>query len=177
MIALSSVLFLLLLQINNGLFNHFEWIVGVNWIYLPAGIRLLCVLLFRTPGAIGIGIGSWLAGTYLFNYGDPIYTLVVSFLSAFSPYIVYLALNNRHNLSTSLANLTPKLLLQCSFLFGITSACLHHVWFVFYNHIDASWQSLLVMAVGDFIGAILLLYFVKILLAMIRKLVFRHKPN
>ena len=175
MITLSSVLFLLLLQVNNWLFNHFEWIVGVSWVYLPAGARLLCVLLFRTPGAIGIGIGSWLAGTYYFNYDDAVYTLVVSFLSAFSPYIVYLALNNRHNLQASLANLTPKLLLQCCFLFGITSACLHHVWFVFYNHADTSWQSLLVMATGDFIGAILLLYFVKILLAMIRKVVISSK--
>lgn len=177
MIALSSVLFLFLLQVNGWLFNQFEWIAGVNWVYLPAGARLLCVLLFRTPGAIGIGLGSWLAGSYYAVHPDPVYTVIVSFLSAFSPYLVYLSLNNRHNLSASLSNLTPKLLVQCCFLFAIASACLHHVWFAFYGHADASWQSLLVMATGDFIGAILLLYFVKILLAVLRKSALKPKRN
>lgn len=177
LIALSSVFFLFLLQVNDWLFTQFEWIAGVNWVYLPAGARLLCVLLFRTPGAIGIGLGSWLAGSYYFAYSDPVYTLVVSFLSAFSPYLVYLALNNRHNLSSSLTNLTPKLLVQCCFLFGITSASLHHIWFALYGHNNASWQSLLVMAAGDFIGAILLLYFVKILLAALRKSALKPKRS
>ncbi len=175
MIALSSVFFLILWHVNGWLFNQLEWIVGVHWIYLPAGARLLCVLLFRTPGAIGVGLGSWLAGTYHLANSDPVYTLIISFLSAFSPYLVYLTLNIRHNFSASLAGLTPVLLLQCCFLLSIISACLHHVWFVFYGHADTSWHSLLVMAMGDFIGAILLLYFVKILLAMLRKSALKPK--
>ena len=56
MVAGSAVLFLVVFIANEMVFNsaHFEFVRGVNWIYLPAGMRLLCTLLFGGEGAIGI---------------------------------------------------------------------------------------------------------------------------
>ena len=50
----TTLVFLLALIANEWIFRHSEFVRGVNWIYLPAGIRLLCTLLFGALGAIGI---------------------------------------------------------------------------------------------------------------------------
>jgi hypothetical protein len=43
-----------MMAINEWLFTPFEFARGINWIYLPAGVRLLCTLLFAAAGAIGL---------------------------------------------------------------------------------------------------------------------------
>ncbi len=53
-------LFLAMLWVNDQLFRRLEFAPGINWIYLPAGARLLCTLLFAEAGAIGLLIVSWL---------------------------------------------------------------------------------------------------------------------
>ena len=55
MVLATIVLFLLMLAINEWLFKQAEYLPGINWIYLPAGVRLLSTLLFGGAGAIEIG--------------------------------------------------------------------------------------------------------------------------
>jgi hypothetical protein len=50
MVLATIVLFLLMLAINEWLFKYAEFVPGINWIYLPAGVRLLSTLLFGGPG-------------------------------------------------------------------------------------------------------------------------------
>lgn len=54
MVAVTMVAFLLMLIVNEWLFSRFEFARGINWIYLPAGMRLLCILLFAEAGAVGL---------------------------------------------------------------------------------------------------------------------------
>jgi hypothetical protein len=54
MVMLTMALFLVALKINDLLFAHLEFAPGINWIYLPAGVRLLATLMFGEAGAIGL---------------------------------------------------------------------------------------------------------------------------
>ena len=54
MIIATMVMFSAALLINELLFKRLEFAEGINWIYLPAGVRLLATLLFAEAGAIGL---------------------------------------------------------------------------------------------------------------------------
>ena len=60
MVLATIVMFALTLAANGWLFPQLELIPGINWIYLPAGVRLVATLLFGGAGAVGLLIVSWL---------------------------------------------------------------------------------------------------------------------
>lgn len=54
-IVLSTALaFIGALWANEVLFSRLEFIAGINWIYLPAGVRVLSTLLFAETGAASL---------------------------------------------------------------------------------------------------------------------------
>ena len=57
-ILVTAVTYFVFYQFNEWLFASFELHSGANWIYLPAGLRLLCTLLLGIEGAIGIFIAA-----------------------------------------------------------------------------------------------------------------------
>ncbi len=60
MVVFTMVLFVATLALNEWLFSGLEFVKGINWIYLPAGVRLLSTLLFGASGALGLLLVSWL---------------------------------------------------------------------------------------------------------------------
>ena len=64
------IAFVAMLAANEWLFTRLEFVPGINWIYLPAGMRLLCVLLFGNAGAIGLLLVSWLVCFFYFFPDD-----------------------------------------------------------------------------------------------------------
>jgi hypothetical protein len=52
----------LMMLANELFFMRSEFLQGIGWIYLPAGTRLLCTLLFGRAGAAGLLITGWFAG-------------------------------------------------------------------------------------------------------------------
>lgn len=165
MVAATIVLFLATLAINELLFLRFEFAAGINWIYLPAGIRLLSTLLFGGAGAIGLLLVSWgVSFLHLFP-DDPLRAFAGGILASLAPYLVYRIMQRHWGLQETLANLTTRRLLLCSLLYALASPALHHLWFAFAEPGRALLPGFLVMASGDFIGTILVLYAAKFLLS------------
>ena len=70
MVIVTIVFFVVMLALNEWLFSSLEFVRGVNWIYLPAGVRLLCTLLFAGAGGVGLLIASWLVCFFYFFPDD-----------------------------------------------------------------------------------------------------------
>jgi hypothetical protein len=164
MVVLTMALFVAALKINELLFAQLEFAPGINWIYLPAGVRLLATLLFGEAGAIGLLFISWIVCFVDFFPNDPVRSFVGGILASASPYLVYRAMQHFSGLQPSLQNLTPKRLLICSLMFSVASPFLHHLWFALYEHKDHLGASFLAMAVGDLGGTLVVLYLAKFLL-------------
>jgi hypothetical protein len=158
MVAATIVLFVGALLVNELLFARLEFIKGVNWIYLPAGVRLLCTLLFAEAGAVGLLIASWLVCFFYFFPNDPVRSLAGGILAAVAPYGVYLVARHLYGLKSSLANLTSMNLLQCALMFSIASPVLHHIWFALYEHKPHLADSFVAMVTGDLSGTLIVLY-------------------
>ena len=56
--VVSALLYAVLFFANDWLTQYLVAAPGVNWIYLPAGLRLFLVLIFGFSGALGIAISS-----------------------------------------------------------------------------------------------------------------------
>lgn len=169
MIVVTVMLFSLMLFLNDLLFTRFEFARGINWIYLPAGMRLLCTLLFGAAGAIGLLIVSWLVCFFYFFPDDFTRSFMGGILAAAAPYLVYRIAQQVYGLRASLTNLTAKRLLICILAYSVASPLLHHIWFAL--HGDGKPESLisnfLVMFVGDLIGTLIVVYAAKILLSLL----------
>ena len=161
MVLTTIVLFLLMLAINEWLFKHAEFVPGINWIYLPAGIRLLCTLLFGGAGAIGLLIVSWLVSFFYFFPDDFMRAFVGGIVATIAPYGVYKLAQHKFGLHGSLANLTSGRLLICIVGCSLASPLLHHLWFALHGDSQLLLNGFLVMFVGDLTGTLLVIYAVK----------------
>ena len=165
MIAGTALLFLGTIGLNELLFARMEFAHGISWIYLPAGVRLLCILLFAEAGAIGILLASWLICIFYFFPNDPIRSFAGGVLAALAPYLTYRLLV-AGRVGPSLAGLGPWRLLGCALAFSIASPLMHHIWFALQGQQEGLVRGFFVMASGDLIGTLIVLYTAKLLLSM-----------
>lgn len=163
----SVAFYLTLARLQDWVFPNVEFIRGVGWIYLPAGARLLCPLLLGLPGAVGVLLGSWCECFFHLYPDDPLRSLVGGISSAVAPYLVYLFALHLLGMRASLANLTSRRLLLLVPLFGIASPLMHHLWFWLHgDKVDLA-RGFAVMAAGDMLGALVVLYALKTMLGLL----------
>lgn len=156
----------LMMLANELFFMRAEFLKGIGWIYLPAGTRLLCTLLFGRAGAVGLLITGWVACYWYYFPGDPLRATTGAIAGAIGPYLVYLIAQERLGLRASLTNLTPKRLLVCAVGCSIASPLFHHIWFAMHGdaHIASGFA---VMFIGDLVGTLIVVYTAKRLLALL----------
>lgn len=157
MLLLTIFFFLLLYAINEWLFRSLEYAPGINLIYLPAGARLLCVLLFAETGAVGLLIVSWLINFLVLFPDEPMRAFAGGIVAAAAPYLANLADRRLFGLRPSLGNLSSRRLLACVLFYSIASPVLHHVWFALHGD-PLSLRGLAAMSVGDCLGALIVVY-------------------
>jgi hypothetical protein len=165
-IATAAAVYYVLALLQDVVFPNTEFIRGIGWIYLPAGARLLCPLLFGLPGAIGVLIGSWMVCFIHLYPDDPVRSIAGGISSAMAPYLVYLLAIHWFGMKASLSNLTSKRLLLLVPVFGVASPFMHHLWFWLHGDPVNITQGFVVMAVGDMAGALVVIYTLKFILGV-----------
>lgn len=164
-VAGSALGFYLLCQANDWLFEPLTYAQGVNWVFLPSGLRLALVLLLGGAGAFGVMIGSLLVGL-----GRPLSLEVAAaaaVLSGLAPWLARWICLRSLRLSTDLVELKAHELLKMALVFALISALLHQVLYVGAGLSDSLIKGTAVMALGDLLGTLLVLYGLKIGLGLI----------
>ena len=166
LIVATLVLHGTMMVLNEVFFRDAEFLQGIGWVYLPAGTRLLCTLLF---GAIGLLVSGWIACYCYYGPGDAVRATTGTIAGALGPYLVYAIARREYGLAASLANLTPGRLLACAAACSVASPALHHIWFALHGDSQLL-PGFLVMCIGDFVGTLIVLYTAKGLLALAGRL-------
>jgi len=158
-------------QLNTFFFDWSEFAHGVNWLYVPSGLRLLFVLVLTHMGALGIMLGSALVNYAL---GSPdnshTYNLVTALISGGSPYLARFIAIHFFQLNTQLDGLTAKGFFKISVLFAVSSSLLHQVWYLWNGKTNDLITNTLVMAVGDWFGTVLVLASASLVIHTIKSL-------
>ena len=166
-IACSTALYTGFFIVNEAFFSGLEFDIGVNWIFLPAGMRLLCTLLFGLEGAIGLLIGGLIVIQFYFPTFDLITGIGAAFITAAAPYLIYrLALTR--GLPPSLEKITPKTLSILILIYAIISPLSHQLWFALRGFSPDFLSAFFAMFVGDLLGTLIVVYSIKICLALLR---------
>ena len=156
MVVGTVILFLATILLNEILFTHLQFAPGINFIYLPAGVRLLSVLLFAEAGAIGLLIASWYICFFYFFPDDPLRSFVGGILASLAPYLAYRALL-ASGIGASLRGMSGQRLFYFALLFSVMSPAMHHAWFALTGGQDLL-HGFIVMFIGDLAGTLIVLY-------------------
>ncbi len=163
----TAVAYFSLFQLNSYFFSSSGFSEGVNWIFLPSGLRLVFILLFVESGAVGIMAASVFI-SYFYQFEGNLLTIAgAGFLSGFAPWLARLICIDRFNLDVDLKNLTPATLFKIAVLFSVLSSVLHQLWYILRGVTENFVNSATVMALGDLLGTVVVLYAAKGVLALL----------
>ena len=151
-------------QLNAYWFDWFEFSPGVNWVYIPSGLRLLFVLVLLETGALGIAVASLFIN---YSVGPPdahVFHIVTALLSGGAPYLSRHIAVHFFKLSPQLSGLTSAGFFKLSLMFAFVSATLHQIWYHWNGMTDNWLNSSLAMGVGDWLGTVLVLAFASLMI-------------
>ena len=166
---ISAISYSCLFYANAWLTAHMTYGFGVNWIYLPAGLRLFLTLVFGFPAALGIAISSFIT-SYAGEFSQELATCIgIGLISGFAPYLARVFVMSNMNISPDLSNLSLPKLATCTLIYAALSAGLHQWWFAVRGLGEAgSLHHFFAMFLGDVLGTVLLVALIKYSLDLFR---------
>ena len=123
--------------------------------FLPAGLRLVAVLLFGLYGVIGLFFGAMVTGLPLGL--DTQTTITISLISAVNPYLAINTTKYCLKIDRLMTGLNAKHLLSISFFAALFNGLSHNLYFHTHVH-ETTLENCITMFVGDFLGSLILLY-------------------
>lgn len=170
MLLISALFYVGFFHLNGWLFSAFEHSQGVNWIFLPAGFRVLLVLALGLPGALGIVLGNLWIDQDHFDASGWTDVVLTGLASGLGPWVVKCWMESRGLLDSRLQHINVSRLLQFVLLYAIVNAVLHQLirWY-FRPEASQPWLDVWPMFVGDTLGALAVLYAMKLGLNCLRQ--------
>ena len=164
-IFLLTIVYFLLFRLNDYFFSSLDFSGGVSWLYLPSGLRLVFVLVFINIGAISVGLAT-LVIAYLYYFNKDLVTISgLGFISGFAPWCARKICIQKFNMDPNLQDLSASALLKIALVFAVVSPVMHQLWLTLRGETESFVQSTVVMAIGDLLGTLLVLYSIKFLMA------------
>lgn len=157
----SGVVYAILFYLNAWLTQYLEDVAGVNWVYLPAGLRLFLTLIFGLSGALGIALASFAISFVSFYEGQWITCAGIGIASGFAPLLARFVVVRGLDLNADLSGLNYPKLVQCILVYAALSSALHQYWFALRDLSSAGADHWVVMFVGDVFGSVLLIALIK----------------
>lgn len=158
----------LLFRLNAAAFSHFETSKFINWVFIPAGVRLISVLLFGVYGVIGLFVGALMTGSQAGLGFDAI--IAISLISAINPYLAINLAKYCLKVDSLMQGLNAKQLLTISFFAALFNGLSHNLYFHLYIS-ESSIFNCINMFIGDFVGSLIVLYTFAFLIKWLRKTV------
>lgn len=160
-IILSAALYMAFFYFNQTITTPLEQAKGVNWIFLPAGLRIFLTLILDYSGAIGLAIASLLINYIGFYELDLISTLGIAVICGIAPLLGRHFVIHNLKVQTDLSNISMKQLLIIIIAYSLLSSGLHQIWFSTRGLDSGSWNHFIAMFCGDVAGSILFVAVIK----------------
>jgi hypothetical protein len=170
---ISALLYSTLFFLNDWVTEAVKYDLGVSWIYLPAGLRLLLILIFGLAGAIGIAVASFAISYFGVFPPDLVTCIGIGLISGFAPLLAKWIVVSNISINTDLSNLSIQKIILCIIVYALMSSGLHQYWFELRDLESGSLNHFLVMFVGDIAGSVLLIAVIKYSIDMLK----RSKPR
>ena len=169
--VIGAVLWLGFLPFYDWLFSWTEHVPGINWVYLPHGVRMMLVLLLGAAGALCFTLGAVIY-TQLIGYGptfDPPLDLALAVIPGLAAWLAVMLTFRQWPgrslqplASSSTHSMDGRRLLLLAFASAILNSTSHITTRYAFGNESHDWVDLwTAMFVGDLFGALFLLYTLK----------------
>ena len=153
--------------LNDWAFSSAEKTAFVNLIFLPAGVRILAVLILGWPAAVGLFFGSLITAAPIWHLPAAI---IPGFVSALGPAAAVFVGTRSMRLRDDLSGINVRQMALISIADGLCNAVPSNLFFWAQHRIASPWQDVLPMFVGDLLGTFALLYIGAFMLRLALKL-------
>ena len=162
-----------------GLLNHSlspitGYRAGIDLVYLPAGIRLIIVLIARQWGAIGITVSNPILFYFEFGTYSALEICLNSLVTGFVPLLVVLVVLRLLALDHKLTTLRHIDLIVISVAVSVVTPIAFNLLFLAFGHQTVSLllPSISAMIMGDFLGCFIVLFICKLLMFIKRSTLY-----
>jgi hypothetical protein len=160
-VVISAGLYMAFFYLNQYITLPLEDAKGVNWIFLPAGIRIFITLILDYSGALGLAIASLLINYIGFYELDFTSALGIAVICGVAPLLGRHFVIHNLKVQADLSNLSLKQLLLIILAYSLLSSGLHQLWFAARGLDSGSWNHFIAMFCGDVAGSILFVAVIK----------------
>jgi len=170
--VVAMVSFFVFFLINQSVFEIFSVSENISWIFLPAGLRLFFILVYRHRALVGLFLGSLLTSVYLNHEPLSPFTLLLALASTLNPLIALYAVEKwSSQFSLTLENLCLEAIISLAILQAFFCTTLHHLIFLSFSKTlqENFLGELLTMFFGDLFGIIIMMVFLILGLKLILK--------
>jgi hypothetical protein len=162
-----ALAFVLLFELNGAVFSAAVVTDNVSWIFLPAAIRMLAVMLFEWAGVVGLVLGALAVHLIHMNPGL-VESLIQSLLSGLAPMIAYIACRRWLGLPRELGGLNARHLFVFSVAGGLSNSVLVQAYLFLSERPGAQLIDVIPMFIGDVGGTLVVLYLAGLVVRLVR---------
>lgn len=164
-IFIVALAWILLYKLNNIVFASIGISQYISWIFLPAAIRMLSVLVFEWVGAIGLFFGALITSDPFVD-SNLSTALVLSTLSALGPVIAIMVCTKWLMLPRSLQGLRPRQICLFSLVGAIFNVIPHNLYLFGAGLVSSPLEGVVPMFVGDITGTAIVIYLTSLILKL-----------
>jgi hypothetical protein len=165
-VVLIALLWGGLFNLNSWLFATIEINSYVTWIFLPAAIRLVSVLLLGWPAAIGLFFGSMLLIPTVVGESFT-QTILLSLLNAAGPMLAVGLCMRWLRMPADLRGLKPGHLAVFCIVGALCNVVPQRLYFWTANKTASPFTDMMPMFIGDLLGTLAILYLIALLLRLL----------
>jgi len=156
--ALATALaYIGLYHLNGWLFSQAMINENVSWVFLPAAVRMLAVLLFGWAGVAGLFAGSVLVVPD-YVLAEPVRCVTLGVLSSFPALVAARWVQHRLQVPLDLGGMRPRHLMWFGLAGGLANSLGHTLYFMLRAGNLQPLGGFLPMLVGDALGTLVVLY-------------------
>ena len=170
--VITLMSFFVFCLINQTVFTPFSVSENISWIFLPAGLRLFFILVYRHRALVGLFLGSLLASVYLNHESLSKFTLFMALASTLNPLIaLYVMERSTSHFNLKLENLGLQSLVSLAIIQAFFCTTFHHLIFLGFGKTlqENFLGELLTMFFGDLFGIFIMMGLLTLSLKLILK--------
>ena len=157
-----AVSWILLFRLNELIFTSVSFNEHIAWIFLPAALRMIAVMLFEWRGVLGLFLGAVTTceSMSLDNFSE---IMIISGISALGPMLALIICTNLFKLPSNLNGLDLRKLT----IFGLIGAACNvipqNLYFYIADRMETPFAGITPMFIGDVAGTLIVLYVLAVL--------------
>jgi hypothetical protein len=157
----SFLLFVVSFNLNEFFDSFARYAIGINLVFIPAGFKLLCLIVGGEAAAVGLLLSSVYVSMRVWDH-TPVMQMVYFAIAAVGSYYVAVLLVKKYmRIDDTLSNLRYLHIIILSATASILNGTVHNIVYVWQDKVKPAdyLANAAAMVVGDFLGCFIVIMF------------------